>query len=211
MSATFGAAAQAPITAILILFEMTGNYRIILPLMSTTIIAVLVYRAFSADSIYTLKLKRQGIEYGTAPEGDLMAEIPVQEALTHAMVSIPQEATVRELLRLVATTHHEWFPVLDGHEELVGVVTYRDVTKAVDEGRLEDRIRGLATRDVLCAFPNESLREVLIKFHVRDLGHLPVVDAANPTRLIGIISRRHVIRAYNRALARRGVRSRSSP
>lgn len=210
MSATFGAAAQAPITAILILFEMTDDYRIILPLMSTTIVAVLVYRAFSAESIYTLKLRRQGIQYGTAPEGDLMAEIPVQEALTHRLLSIPQEATVRELLRLVATTHHEWFPVLDGHEELVGVVTYRDVTKAVDEGRLEDRVLSYATRDVLCAFPDESLREVLMKFHDRDLGHLPVVDPLRQTRLIGIISRRHVIAAYNRAQAGRRTRSRLS-
>ncbi|MDD5558970.1 chloride channel protein [Candidatus Methylomirabilis sp.] len=207
MSATFGAAAQAPITAILILFEMTGDYHIILPLMSTTIIAVLLYREFSAKSIYTLKLERQGIQYGAAPERDLMAEIPVQEALTHPLLAIPREATIQELLRLVAKTGHEWFPVLDGHDELAGVVTYRDVAKAVDEGRLEDQVLGYATRDVVCAFSDDSLREVLMKFHERDLGHLPVVDSTNQKRLIGIISRRHVIRAYNRALARWGIRS----
>ncbi len=210
MSATFGAAAQAPITAIIILFEMTDDYRIILPLMSATIIAVLTYRAFNAESIYTLKLRRQGLAYRAEPEGDLMAEIPVREALTHHLLSIGQETSLRELLRLIAKTRHEWFPVLDGREELVGVVTYRDVTKGIDEGRLDDRVLQYATRDVVCAFPDESLREVLVKFHERDLGHLPVVDPTSPQRLIGIISRRHVIRAYNRALARRGATSRSS-
>ncbi len=203
MSATFGAAAQAPITSIIILFEMTDDYRIILPLMSATVVAVLTYRAFSAESIYTLKLRRQGIAYGAGPEGDLMAEIPVREALTHHSLSIGQEATLRELLRLIAKTGHEWFPVLDSREELIGVVTYGDVTKGVDEGRLDDRVLQYATRNAVCAFSDESLREVLIKFHERDLGHLPVVDPASPKRLIGIISRRHVIRAYNRALARR--------
>lgn len=210
MSATFGAAAQAPITAIIILFEMTDDYRIILPLMSATIVAVLTYRAFSAESIYTLKLRRQGIVYRAGPEGDLMAKIPVRDALTHHLLSIGQEASLRELLRLIATTRHEWFPILDGREELVGVVTYRDVAKGIDEGRLDDRVRQYATRDLVCAFPDESLREVLVKFHERDLGHLPVMDPTSPKRLIGIISRRHVIRAYNRALARRGATSRSS-
>ncbi|NJD68125.1 MAG: CBS domain-containing protein [candidate division NC10 bacterium] len=210
MSATFGAAAQAPITSIIILFEMTDDYRIILPLMCTTIIAVLFYRELSAESIYTLKLTRQGIRYGTASGGDLMAEIQVEDALTHRPLSIRQEATIHELLRLVAKAGHEWFPVVDGHEELVGVVTYRDVAKAVDENRLDDRVLDYATRDLLCAFPDESLREVLIKFHERDLGHLPVVERTNLRRLVGIISRRHVIKAYNRALVRRGTGAPSS-
>ncbi|PWB78074.1 MAG: chloride channel protein [Candidatus Methylomirabilota bacterium] len=210
MSATFGAAAQAPITSILILFEMTDDYRIILPLMSTTIVAVLLFRACSADSIYTLKLTRQGIRYGAASEGDLMAEIQVGEALTHHPLSLAQGTTIHELLRLVATTGHEWFPIVDGQEELVGVVTYRDVAKAVDENRMEDRVVDYATHEVLCAFPDESLREVLIKFHERDLGHLPVVERTSPRRLVGIISRRHVIKAYNRALVRRRTSAPSS-
>jgi len=203
MSATFGAAAQAPITSIIILFEMTDDYRIILPLMCTTIIAVLLYRELSSDSIYTLKLRRQGIEYEAVSAGDLMTEIQVEDALTHRPLSICQEATIHELLRLIAKTGHEWFPVVDGHEELMGVVTYRDVAKAVDENRLEDRVIDYTTRDLLCAFPDESLCEVLIKFHERDLGHLPVVERKSEKHLVGIISRRHVIKAYNRALARR--------
>ncbi len=211
MSATFGAAAQAPITAIIILFEMTNDYRIVLPLMTATIIATLVYRAFSAESIYTLKLKQLGIDYLAPREGDLMATIKVREALTQHIVPIPQDSTVRDLLGLIAKTGHEWFPILDGGERLVGVVTYRDVVKAVDENRLEERVLDYGTRDVVCAFSDESLREVLIRFNQGDLGHLPVVDPANPKRVVGVISRQHVIKAYNRALARRRASSPSGP
>ena len=207
MSAMFGAAAQAPITSIIILFEMTNDYHIILPLMTATVIAVLVYRGFSTESIYTLKLKRLGIDYLTTLGGDLMAAITVREALTPRIVSIHQNATIREMLRLIAKTGHEWFPVFDGHEELVGVVTYKDVVKAVDEGRLEEPVLSYTTHDVICTFSDESLREVLIRFNQGDLGHLPVVDPANPKRLVGVISRLDVIKAYNRALARRRPRS----
>ncbi|MBI2883919.1 MAG: CBS domain-containing protein [Candidatus Methylomirabilis oxyfera] len=96
---------------------------------------------------------------------------------------------------------------MDGRNELVGVVTYRDVAKAVDENRLEDRVLDYATREVLCAFRDESLREVLVKFHERDLGHLPVVERTSPRHLVGIVSGRHVIKAYNRALAKRRATS----
>jgi CIC family chloride channel protein len=210
MSATFGAAAQAPITSIIILFEMTSDYHIILPLMTSTVIAVLVYRAFSVESIYTLKLRRKGITVEAPREGDLMAEISVREALTQRITSVKQDASVKELLGLVARTGQEWFPVLDGSEELVGVVTYRDVVKAVDENRLDEPILDYASRDVVCAFADENLRDVLIRFNQGDLGHLPVVDPSSPKRVIGIISRQQVIRAYNRALARRRSRSRSN-
>jgi len=209
MSATFGAAAQAPITAIIILFEMTNDYRIILPLMTATVIAVLVYRAFTVESIYTLKLTQLGIDYLTPREGDLMATIKVREALTHHIVPVAEDSTIRDMLRLVAMTGHEWFPILDGGEKLVGVVTYRDVVRAVDEDRMEERVLDYATRDVVCAFSDESLREVMIRFNQGDLGHLPVVDPAKPKLVVGVISRQQVIRAYNRALARR-ARSRSN-
>jgi CIC family chloride channel protein len=171
--------------------------------MTSTVIAVLVYRAFSVESIYTLKLKRSGIEVEAPREGDLMLEISVREAFTQRIISVKQDASIKELLGLIARTGQEWFPILDGSEELVGVVTYRDIVKAVDEKRLDQPVLDYASRDVLCAFADENLRDVLIRFNQGDLGHLPVVDPSSPKRVIGIISRQQVIRAYNRALARR--------
>jgi CIC family chloride channel protein len=203
MSAMFGAAAQAPITSIIILFEMTNDYQIILPLMTSTVIAVLVYRAFSLESIYTLKLKHIGIDHLAPREADLMATIPVRDALNRHVVSISQDATIRELLRLIAASGHEWFPVLDGGDQLVGVVTYRDVARLVDEGRLGERVLDHASRDVVCAYSDESLRQVLTRFSQGDLTRLPVVDPADPKRAIGVISRLDAIKAYNRAVARR--------
>jgi CIC family chloride channel protein len=208
MSATFGAAAQAPITAIIILFEMTNDYRIILPLMTATVIAVLVYRAFSVESMYTLKLKRLGIDHSTIREGDPLATITVGQALTQPTVTIHQGATIRELMRLIAKTGREWFPVLDGADELTGVVSYRDVAKAVEEDRIDELVLDHMTREVSHAYSDESLRDIVIRFSRGNISYLPVVDPANPKKLVGVISHVDVNRTYHRALGRSRLRPR---
>jgi CIC family chloride channel protein len=205
MGALFGGAAQAPITAIIILFEMTGDYRIILPIMAATGMSVLIYKVLEKETIYTRRLKRLGLTFRAGRDVDLMASIPVRDALTHRLLWVPEEMTAAEFLRRSAEEEHEWFPVLNPAGELTGVVTAQDVRKALDRGDLQARVGSLATREVVAVTPDDSLQDVLVRFQVRDLGHLPVVEPRNPKKLVGIVSRLHVIRAYNQALVKKHV------
>lgn len=203
MGALFGGAAQAPITAIIILFEMTGDYRIILPIMAATVMSVLTYNVFNTETIYTRGLRRRGITFRAGRDVDVMASIPVRDALTHRLLWVPEEMTVEEFVRRSADEQHEWFPVLNRAGELTGVVTAQDVQKALASGDLHATVETLATKEIVAVTPENSLQDVLTRFHIRDLGHLPVVEPGNPRKLVGIISRVHVIRAYNQALLRK--------
>ena len=80
MGAVFAAAARAPITAVLIIFELTGDYRIILPLMFAIVVATALANAVTRDTIYTLKLRRRGIDIDQ-PAAIRMAQITVAEAM----------------------------------------------------------------------------------------------------------------------------------
>jgi CIC family chloride channel protein len=206
MAAVFGAAAQAPITAIIIIFEMTGDYHIILPLMAATVIAAWLYRAFNVDSIYTLKLRKRGIVYREGQDLDIMTSTRVAAALTHRILVVPPDMSIRQFRLEAAQNHHTWFPVVNNGDELVGVITAQDATRAVEGGEEDIPLEKYMTREIVSVTPLDSLHEVVRRFGVRDLGHLPVVDPKNPRLLVGIISRAHVLRAYNRELARRQAR-----
>ncbi|HSD51468.1 MAG TPA: chloride channel protein [Candidatus Methylomirabilis sp.] len=206
MAAVFGAAAQAPITAIIIIFEMTGDYHIILPLMASTVIAASVYRAFNANSIYTIKLRKRGIIYREGQDLDIMTATRVAAAMTHRLLSVPPDMSIRTLRLEAAKNHHTWFPVVNNGGELVGVITAQDAARAMEGGEEDVSLEKYMTREIVSVTPLDTLHEVVRRFGVRDLGHLPVVDLRNPRKLLGIISRAHVLRAYNRELARRQAR-----
>lgn len=200
MGAVFGGAAQAPITAIMLIFEMTGDYTLILPVMASTVISTLIYNMWQPETIYTLKVVSRGIRFRAGRDVDVMAATRVRDAMTHRLLWVPEEMTVEGFLQRSAEEQHEWFPVLNQSGELTGVVTAQDVQKALTNGDLQAKVGDLSTRDVVTVTPDNSLHDVLVRFHVRDLGHLPVVDSGDPKKLLGIISRAHIIRAYNRAL-----------
>ncbi len=204
MSAVFSGAARAPITGILILFEMTNDYRIILPLMITTVISTMVAEYFQKDSIYTLKLVRQGIRLVRGRAVDLMEGILVGEAMSADVETVPMTMSVQDLAQKLARSHHHGFMVLDEKGELYGVVSLQDVEKALQTGNVEKlQVKDIATTSLLTAYPNETLLTALERLDARDVGRLPVVDPQNPKKLLGLIRRYDIIRAYHRAILRR--------
>ncbi|HEY64669.1 MAG TPA: CBS domain-containing protein [Caldilineae bacterium] len=204
MAAVFAAGARAPITAIIILFEMTGDYRIILPLMLSTVIATLLAQWLEPESIYTLKLIRRGVHLSRGRDIDVMQGITVAEVMTTHPDTVSADMTLSELAEAFARTHHHGFPVLDAEGKLFGVVTLQDLERASTKSSPSElRVRDICTRDVLVAHPDEPVWAVLKRMGVRDIGRLPVVAREDPKRLLGMIRRSDIIRAYNIAITRR--------
>ncbi|GAB4563445.1 MAG: chloride channel protein [Anaerolineae bacterium] len=203
MAAVFAGAARAPLTAVLIVFEMTNDYRLILPLMFGTVIASLLAQHWHPESIYTLKLTRRGIRLEQGRDIDVMQGIIVAEVMTKQVDTVREDMTLDELAEAFARTHHHGFPVLNDQGRLVGVVTLRDLEKAAERRDADLRVADICTRDLLVAYPDEPVWAALKRMGVRDVGRLPVVDRSDPGRLLGMIRRSDIVRAYNIAIARR--------
>ena len=205
MAAFFSGATHAPMTAILIVFEMTGNYAIILPLMLATVVSTIVSRIISPESIYTLKLSRRGIHLRQGQDIDVMQGVTVGEAMTTDPDTLPLDMPLTELGAEFERTHHHGFPVLDEKGELAGVVTIRNLELAVDRGCIEDMTVGdiTTTRSLLVAYPDEPMWRALRRMGTRDISRLPVVEEEGSRQLVGLLRRRDIIRAYNSAIIKR--------
>ncbi|MFN2292446.1 MAG: chloride channel protein [Anaerolineae bacterium] len=204
MAAVFAAAARAPITSVLILFEMTDDYRIILPLMLATVISTILAEHLSRESIYTLKLLRRGIRLEQGRDIDVMQGVLVGEAMTAEVDTVSADVGLLELEQIFAESHHHGFPVLDEQQELFGIVTLQDLARAAEQGPLAGRtVRDITTRSVLTVYPDEPMWVALKRLGTRDVGRLPVVERQNPRQLVGLIRRSDIVRAYRVGISRR--------
>ncbi len=208
MSAVFAAAARAPITSMLILFEMTQDYRIILPLMLATVVSTVVAQYLSEETIYTLKLLRRGIRLSAGRDADVLAAVRVEEIMDTKPVTVNPDLPVRALAGLFIQTNSHGFPVVDEQGHLVGIVSLEDYRRAAGrEGTPPEnlRVRDIATRRVVVAYPDEPVRAVLQRMAPRDISRVPVVARDDPRRLLGVVKRNDIVHAYELGTVRRGL------
>jgi CIC family chloride channel protein len=204
MAAVFAGAARAPITAIIMLFEMTRDYMIILPLMIAVVISVVISRSLSRESIYSLKLVRRGVDINQLYQASPLREVTVGRAMTRDFPTVPPTMLVHDLVTKLRRSGHHGFPVVNKKGEFVGVVTLADVKAAMPKGGPSDLAVGdIASKSVVVAYPDEYIHDVFVKLGTRDVGRIPVVDRNNPKRLLGVLRRHDVVVAYGRAIRRK--------
>jgi chloride channel protein, CIC family len=200
MGAVFAGAAQAPISAILILFEMTDDYKILLPLMITCVFSTLIVRRLSPESIYTLKLRRRGINILHLEKHDLMNKIRVSEGMFRKVITVEETMSVKDAGLMIKNTSHRGFPVLNGQGKLTGIITYTDINKALNSGKANVAVSEVMVHDLILCYPNESLKMALERLGERNIGRIPVVEKEDKTHLLGLITRKSIISAYNKEL-----------
>ena len=203
MAAVFAAAAHAPITAVIILFELTGDYKIILPLMGAVVISTLVSEALSKETIYTLKLRRQGIDLLAGKDIDLLRSIQIFEAMSTSVPVISRDHSVAEASEILGESREHALVLVNDAGEIDGVVSIGDVGKALLENKPGQPVSSIATRAVVTAFPDETLSQALRRMSVRDIQQMPIVRRSNPKRVLGMLRRNDISRAYSQAMLER--------
>lgn len=209
MAAVFVGAARAPLTAILIAFEMSNDYKVILPLMTATIIALVVAHRIHPESIYTLKLARRGLRLRFGRDVDVLDGVMVSEVMTKNPPTINENLTMGELEDYFMRTHHHGVMVVDGRGNLSGVITLQDLDRCLSnrEDCRDIRVKDVMVKSMLTAYPDESIGDALHRMAARDVGRMPVVDRNDPKKLLGAVRRNDIARAYQRGILRRDALS----
>jgi CIC family chloride channel protein len=207
MGAFLSAATHAPMTAIFLLFEMTASYQVIVPIMLSCVIGTAISRHYKKESLDTVELVRAGIDLESGKERNIMKSLYVSEVMITTLETVPENMTLRQFTSFLSRTKHSNFPLVNQEGELTGIISIQDFLGVVFEKDLMDLIvvKELATTEVTTVYADENLDMAMQKIGYRNIEQLPVIARDNQRKLLGIISRRDMVSAYNKALMARSL------
>jgi CIC family chloride channel protein len=199
MAAMFAAVARAPLTSILIVFELTGDYGLVLPLMLATSLATVIADRIHKESVYTIPLVRRGIRLLRTSDVDLLDMVAVGAVMTPWDEVLRPSMTTVEVQAMLDRHHHHGLPVADGDDRLVGILTMADIERT---GGPSDNVTAAEamTAHPVTVTPETPVSLALERMASLGVGRLPVVAEDDPTSLVGLFRRETAVKAYHHAL-----------
>jgi len=198
MASVFSAAAHAPVTAILIVFEMSGDYRMILPIMVAVVASTAISQMINKESIYTVKLKETGIDINAMGESKVLGAIQVRDAMSPDFETVPNDMPAKDLVEKIMRPGKKSLFVLNAKGQPEGLVKQDEVQKALVEGMLEGIIaQDMASPFPEYCFPEESLSDAARLMTVSSISELPVVDPGDWSKIVGVLKYENLFKAYS--------------
>ncbi len=193
MGAFFSAVSKVPVTAIVIVFEMTTNFNLVLPLMITCVISYLIADKLAKGSLYQRLLEWKGYTLPTQKvEKGSLAGLTAADLMQRRVETLASQMTIDEAVQAFSRSHHRGFPVVD-NGALVGIITQTDVANATQRQLPGDTpLSQIMTPQPITVNPGYTLSEVLYLLNRYQLSRLPVTEGR---KLVGIITRADIIRA----------------
>ncbi len=201
MGGFFAGVARVPLTAMLMVCEMSGSYGLLIPLMLVCIINVAVLS--SRWSLYEEQVT--ALVDSPAHQGDFVIDVLEQLYVRDVMDLdrkvdlVPEDMPLTEILRLASFSTNNYFPVVDHEKQLVGIFSLRDL-RAVLTGNGSGALivaADIASQPVLTVQPDDDLNTALRRFTQKNIDYLPIVTAEDPNHVMGMLSRHDVIAAYH--------------
>jgi CIC family chloride channel protein len=205
MGALVAGTTHAPITAIIIIFELTATYKIILPLMIACIISTIITTSLKRGSIYTIKLARRGIELYQGWEQRILQTMKIRDVMSKNIVEIRESSPLIEIIAFLKAHEVSYLHMVNGEGALTGIISFRDIRPALQEDTLADLVvaEDLATKQLVTIKPSDSLLTALQRMSSKGVSQLPVVAEDDPARIVGTVNQKDVMRAYNKAVLMR--------
>jgi len=207
IGAFLAAATHAPLTGIFLLFEMTGNYLIIIPIMLSSIIGTVVAAKLYNDSIDTVDFTREGIDIHEGMETAIMKSLKVGQAVSEDVDFISEKANIDQLLAIFRQAHSFYFPVIDDTGRMTGIISMQDVKMILhdDKQRQEALVGNICSRDVMVLTLEDNLHTAMTLFDMKGIEEVPVVETTDNRWVVGMLKRRDVVALYNREVLNRGI------
>jgi CIC family chloride channel protein len=205
MAAVFAGAAHAPITGIVILFEMTDNYQIILPLMFSVVVSYLIAARILHDSVYSMKLRRRGALTAPRSSMSVLDLLLVTDVMVEEFETVTPDMSLEELAKLAQSRRTRSWPVVGSEDELRGIVTETDLERAMmtgldGVGAPELCVRDVMTTAVTTCVPGDTLRKAFGRFTEKDVQQIPVLDQEDESTVVGVIRRHDMLWAYRKLM-----------
>ncbi|MCH8851316.1 MAG: chloride channel protein [Planctomycetes bacterium] len=207
MAAVVAGTTHAPITAIVIIFELTADYKIMLPLMISSIIATLLATRMQTGSIYTIKLLRRGLDIRGGQDVSVLRHLPVHSEMRREYVTLPPGAGVIEVISTFLENPSSSIFVVDHEYRLLGVILAQQNRPIMsDPSSLESLVIAqdmMQENEFPVVTPTDTLADVMTHLACYR-GEVPVVEDG---RLVGVVWPEDVIRRYNAEVFKRDMAS----
>ena len=187
MGAVVAATTHAPITAIVIIFEMTNDYKIILPLMITCIISTITAMRLKKESMYTMKLIRKKVNIFIGKEINVLKSLFVRDVMTKDAEIIPEDTRLNSLLEQLVKSNHTSLFMVNKNNEFSGIITMHDLRSVFLEMDYLQNIliaKDIAVSDGLTVNPGDDLDHIMILFGQKHVDELPVVESKYSKKII---------------------------
>ncbi len=202
MAAMVGGTTHAPITAILIIYEMTLDYRIILPLMVAVVFSTLVARHIYKPSIYTIKLIKRGIDIKGGRDTAILRSIKVKDIMDTEFDTIPSDTPLAKIFEIVEEARGGTHIVVDRYGKYLGVISNQDLLGVMTKHTLDYLViaKDIASTNYITITPDEDLERARNLMAVQGYKLLPVVNKNDPSIILGVLHRDNMMQVYNQRL-----------
>lgn len=196
MGAYFAAVIRAPFTSILMVFELTRNYNIILPLMMANVTAYILSKKFHDGSIYESISEQDGVHLPCRDDHDILESMIVEDTMIVDVISLSAKLPVSEAIKILKKDRMiSGYPIVQ-NGLLTGMITANEILKAYAKEEKTRLIREIAEKRIITIYPDQSLLIALHKLKFYGVSRLPVVSRINDKNLLGIITAKNIIKQF---------------